>query len=232
MIEARLARGYPLMRRHPLSIGLIVVVVVTSVCFAGRPAYGQTNVQAGVQAGGQANIQTRVPSGGQAMDAREPIMGTWKLDPARSSLKRGGPSATARPIRPATWVFAAEGDGFRMSEYDGDSTASTPTLSYFAKFDSKEYPHPGGREKGETVAHWHVSPYLLVRLARVNDKPTEWVIYAISSDGKVLTTTSWDPETPEYHNVRVFDRKSDGGSDRTSDRAGDPESDSGKRPAK
>jgi hypothetical protein len=196
------------MCRHALRVLLTIVSLVMSVCFAGRPAYGQTNVQAGAQ----------------AMDAKEPIMGTWKLDPARSSLKRGGPSVAARPIRPATWVFAVEGDGFRMSEYDGDSTASTPTLSYYAKFDSKEYPHTGGREKSETVTHWHVSPYLLVRLARVNDKPTEWVIYAISSDGKVLTTTSWDPETPEYHNVRVFDRETD----RESDRGNDSE----KRPGK
>jgi hypothetical protein len=122
------------------------------------------------------------PVGKQPNVPVEPIFGTWKLDPSRSSLKRGGPAATNRPIRPATWVFSADGDGFRMNEYDGTNTNAKPT-------------------------HWEISPYLLIREARVNGKPTEWVVWAISSDANVLTSTSWDPDKPEYHNVRVFDRQ-------------------------
>ena len=169
--------------KNAFRIGFVAIALITTLLSCGHPAFGQD------------------------LEAKEPIMGTWKLDPARSALKRGGPSTPVRAIRPAAWVFAPEVDGFRMSEYDGETPTGTPTLSYFAKFDGKEYPHPGGRDKGETVTHWRVSPYLMVRLAKVNDKSTEWVIYAVSSDGKVLTSTSWNPETPEYHNVRVFDRE-------------------------
>jgi hypothetical protein len=147
------------------------------------------------------------PSAAQTSSSNQPLFGTWKLDPARSSLKRGGPQATNRPLRQATWVFSAEGDGFRMSEYNGDDTSAKPTLTYTAKFDGKEYSHQGGRDKGETVTHWQISPNIILREARVDGRPTEWVVWAVSSDDNVLTSTSWDPGTPEYQNVRVFDRQ-------------------------
>jgi hypothetical protein len=41
---------------------------------------------------------------------------------------------------------------------------------------------------------------------KTNGKPTEWVTYAISSDGSVLTTTMWEPATPEKHMVQVYER--------------------------
>ena len=37
-------------------------------------------------------------------------------------------------------------------------------------------------------------------------KTSEWVIYTVSSDGKVFTSISWAPSNPELQDVQVFTR--------------------------
>jgi hypothetical protein len=134
----------------------------------------------------------------------DPVVGTWKLDLAKSVMNRAG-GAPAHPTRPATRIFAVEGDGYRMSVLDDG--AGGAARAYFARFDGKEYPDPHGPGKGEIAIHWRLSPYLIVRLVKMNGMPTEYATYAVSADGNVLTTTSWDPATPEYHNVQVYERQ-------------------------
>ena len=96
-----------------------------------------------------------------------------------------------------------------MSVFDDGAPGGTAAArAYFARFDGKEYPDPHGPGKGEIAIHWRLSPYLIVRLAvKRTEPPTEYATYAVSSDGNVLTTTSWDPATPEYHNVQVYERQ-------------------------
>ena len=139
----------------------------------------------------------------QDTTSSDPVVGTWKLDLDKSVMNRAG-GAPVHPTRPATRVFAVEGDGYRMS-VSGDG--GTAARAYFARFDGKEYPDPHGPGKDEVAIHWRLNPYLVVRLVKMNGTPTEYATYAVSSDGNVLTTTSWDPATPEYHNVQVYERQ-------------------------
>jgi len=37
-------------------------------------------------------------------------------------------------------------------------------------------------------------------------QPTEWVNYAVSTDGNELITTMWAPEAPDKHMIQVYDR--------------------------
>jgi hypothetical protein len=96
-------------------------------------------------------------------------------------------------------------DPNRMTTFD--DAAPTAARSYFFRSDGKEYPDPYGPGRGEIANHWRPSPYVMVRLVKTNGKPTEWVTYAVSSDGNVLTTTEWDPATPEKHMIQVYDRQ-------------------------
>jgi hypothetical protein len=142
---------------------------------------------------------------GQDTAMTDPVVGTWKLDLDKSVMNRDG-GAPIHPKKPATRVFAVEGDGYRMSVFD-DGAGAASARAYFARFDGKEYPDPHGPGRGEVAIHWKLSPYLIVRLVKTNGKPTEYATYAVSADGNVLTTTSWDPATPEYHNVQVYERQ-------------------------
>ncbi len=141
---------------------------------------------------------------GQDANSGDPIVGAWKLDLVKSVRNRAG-GEPVHPTRQATRIFAVEGDGYRMSAFNDDAAASA--RAYFARFDGKEYPDPHGPGRGEVAIHWRLSLYLIVRLVKMNGTPTEYATYAVSSDGNVLTTTSWDPATPEYHNIQVYERQ-------------------------
>jgi hypothetical protein len=139
---------------------------------------------------------------GQASNSADPIFGTWKMDQSKSFSHRADekPTFATQHVR----ILAQEGNnGFRNTLMN-DPTSS-PEYSYSARLDGKEYPDPRGR-KDQTLTHWRVAPDLIVRLQKKNGKPSEWVIYTVSSDGKVFTSISWLPESPELQDLQVFTR--------------------------
>ena len=139
---------------------------------------------------------------GKAADSTDPIFGTWKMDQAKSVNNRGGDHATypTQHMR----ILASEGDGLRNTlSY---SPTLSPTYSYSAKFDGKDHPDPRTPGKDQTLAHWRLAPDLIVRLQKTNGKASEWVIYTVSSDGKVFTSVSWVPTNPELQDLQVFTR--------------------------
>jgi hypothetical protein len=144
-----------------------------------------------------------MPAFGEDADAAEPILGTWKLNLDESMTNRKG--VLAHPARPATRVFALENGGLRISVIGGPGTGTE--RSYFAKFDGKEYPDPRTTGAGETGTHLRLSPYLIVRSVKGGGKPLEWATWAISSDGNILTTIGWAPETPQDQNIQVYERQ-------------------------
>ena len=168
------------MRKQTLGIGLIVVALLTAISFESARVFGQD------------------------ADSKDPIVGTWKLNLGKSNSV-GPDGSLVRATRPATRIVAAEGDGYRMTTFD--DAAPNAARSYFFRPDGKEYPDPHGPGRGELANHWRPSPYVMVRLVKTNGKPTEWVTYAISSDCSVLTTTMWEPATPEKHMIQVYERE-------------------------
>ena len=139
---------------------------------------------------------------GQAVKSPDPIFGRWVMDQARSVNNRGGDHATfpTQHVR----ILAPEGDGLRNTL--ANSPTSSPVYSYSAKFDGKDYLDPRTLGNDQTLAHWRLAPDLIVRLQKTNGKPSEWVIYSVSSDGKVFTSISWVPTNPELEDLQVFTR--------------------------
>jgi len=139
---------------------------------------------------------------GQAVKSPDPIFGRWMMDQSRSVSHRLG-----EPERFPTQhvrILAPEGNGVR------NTLANTPTAppqySYAATFDGKDHPDPRTPGMDQTLAHWHLAPDVIVRLQKTNGKASEWVIYSVSSDGKVFTSISWVPSNPELQDVQVFTR--------------------------
>jgi hypothetical protein len=168
------------MRKQSLSIGLIALALLTAISFETPRVLGQ------------------------GADSKDPFVGTWKLNLAKSSSV-GPDGALVRPTRPATRTVTVEGDGYRMATFDDANPAAA--RSYFFRSDGKEYPDPHGPGKGEVANHWRPSPYVMVRLVKTNGKPTEWVTYAVSADGNALITTMWEPATPEKHMIQFYERQ-------------------------
>ena len=166
------------MRKYALHAGLLAVTLLTGFSIGHLRAFGQ------------------------ASDSADPIFGTWKMDQTKSVNNRGGDHA-AYPTQHMR-ILAPESGGLRNTLVN--SPASSPAYSYSGKFDGKNHPDPRFPDKDQTLAHWRLAPDLIVRLQKTNGKPSEWVIYTVSSDGKVFTSISWVPTNPELQDLQVFTR--------------------------
>jgi hypothetical protein len=65
----------------------------------------------------------------------------------------------------------------------------------------------GGDPKKQTYAYTKLDDHMLARLFYENGQIVEYSSYSVSKDGKTLSIVSWSPETPEYHNIQVFDKQ-------------------------
>jgi len=139
---------------------------------------------------------------GQAVTAADPIFGRWMMDQTRSVNNRGGDHA-AFPTQHVR-ILAPEGDGLRNTL--ANSPTSPPQYSYSGKFDGKDYRDTRTPGKDQTLAHWHLAPDLIVRQQKTDGQTSEWVIYTVSSDGRVFTSISWAPSRPDLQDVQVFTR--------------------------
>ena len=166
------------MRKYAFPAGLVVVTLAIALSFVHFRALGQ------------------------ASDSADPIFGTWKMDQTKSVNNRGANHASypTQHVR----VLTPEGGGLRNTL--AYSPTSAPVYSYSGKFDGKDHPDPRVPGQDQTLAHWRIAPDLIVRLQKTNGKPSEWVIYTVSSDGKVFTSISWVPTNPELQDLQVFTR--------------------------
>ena len=139
---------------------------------------------------------------GQETGATDPIFGTWKMDVTRSVNNRGGKHELY--AYQATRILTLKDDGFLMTLSTGAPTGQTVT--YFGKFDGKDYPDTRSRVGDETLAHWRINPQMIIRLKKTKGVPSEWVIYTVSNDGSVFTSTSWVPTNPELEDLQVVTR--------------------------
>jgi hypothetical protein len=166
------------MRKHFFGAGLVVMALAMTLLFAQFRVFGQ------------------------AAKSADPIFGRWMMDQTKSVNNRRGDHATfpTQHVR----ILAPEGAGLRNTL--ADSPTSSPTYSYSGKFDGKDHPDTRTPGKDQTLAHWRIAPDLIVRLQKTDGKASEWVIYTVSSDGKVFTSISWVPSNPELQDVQVFTR--------------------------
>lgn len=139
---------------------------------------------------------------GQASPSADPIFGTWKMDQTKSVNHRLG--TQERYTTQHTRILASEAGGLRNTLVN--SPTASPAYSYTGIFDGQDHPdsRAGGQER--TLAHWRLAPDLIVRLQKDKGIPSEWVIYTVSSDGKVFTSISWVPTHPELQDLQVFTR--------------------------
>ena len=166
------------MRKYALGVGFGVVTLAMALLFVQFRAFGQ---------------------GANSID---PIFGTWRMDVTKSVNNRGGDRAPY--LTQHTRILTPEGDGLRNTL--ANSPTSSPVYSYSGKFDGKDHPDPRTPGKDQTLAHWRIAPDLIVRLQKTIGKPSEWVIYTVSSDGNVFTSISWVPTNPELQDLQVFTR--------------------------
>jgi hypothetical protein len=133
--------------------------------------------------------------------ANDAMMGTWKLNEAKSKLAAGGPKNN-------TVVYEAAGDNIKVT-IDGVAPDGTPVHSeWTGKFDGKEYPSTGNpNEDMRSVKQ--IDDHTLHVVSKKGDKVVLTAHVVLSADGKsrTVTTTGTDSKGKKYKGVAVFDKQ-------------------------
>jgi len=143
------------------------------------------------------------------------FVGTWALDPAKTTMERAGPSGVqTRRADSFTWVFVPHGRYVDLNIYH-EYPAPAPSKIMAVVTDGKFHPcamkesclSTPGDPKEQSFAFWQMDARMAVRIFRVRGVVTEYNAYAVSADGKTFVATSWSPQTPQYRNTQVFVRQ-------------------------
>jgi hypothetical protein len=120
--------------------------------------------------------------GGMAFaQASDPLVGTWKLNAAKSK-------GTA--FKSGTTKIEKDGDGVKVTAdlMRADGTANK--WSFSAKYDGKDSPVTGNSPYGDTVAVERVDAHTFHFTSKMGGKVMTTQTIVISADGKTRTTTT------------------------------------------
>jgi hypothetical protein len=130
-----------------------------------------------------------------------PMMGTWKLNEAKSKL---GPGA-AKNI---TVVYEAAGDSIKATIDGVDGTGNPTHFEWTGRFDGKDYPLTGD-PTGDTRAYKQINEHTIEGITKKDGKVTGSSRIAIAADGKsrTVTTDLTDSAGKKIHNVSFYDKQ-------------------------
>ena len=147
----------------------------------------------------------------QGADAPEPgntpmIVGTWKLNLAKSKFTTGPPFQS----RILIWEWA--GDTLTHTNHTVNSKREKSTARFSAKFDGKDYPvyEPEDVKKpARYVRMKWIDAYTVESVNRKDGKDLTTYRHTVSKDGKTdtITQTGTTPEGQHGKDVLVYDKQ-------------------------
>ena len=138
-----------------------------------------------------------------AADAKDPLMGTWKLNVAKSKYSSG------QPPKGGTTTYEPYGkDGFKFTADNVDAQGKTTHVTFVAEYDGKDYPITGDPSR-DTIFCKRIDSHSHQTTNKKDGKITTTSRRVISKDGKTLTltTTGKTPQGQEVKNVLVFEKQ-------------------------
>jgi hypothetical protein len=137
-------------------------------------------------------------AGAQSTD---PLVGTWKLNLAKSTFSPG-PAPKAVTLR-----YEAAGQGLKVT-VDSEAATGQTKWEYQAGFDGKDYPITGNPQ-ADMISMKRLTSTSTEAAFKKGGKATTTSARAVSADGKTLTitTTGTNTEGKKVHDVQVFERQ-------------------------
>ena len=155
---------------------LLAVVVVASVVVLGGMAFAQSS---------------------------NPLVGTWKLNVAKSKY------TTGTAPKSFTLKYEAAGAGVKLTV---DSVGATGTVShweYTANEDGKDNPVVGNNQNADMIARTRINATTIRTVSKKGGKVTVTSTFVMSSDGKMMTVTSTGTDTSgqKVDTVGVYEKQ-------------------------
>ena len=134
--------------------------------------------------------------------AADPLVGTWKLNVAKSTYSPG-PAPKSLTVK-----IEAAGEGVKLTA-DGVRGDDTPIrVEFTAQYDGKDYPITGS-SMADTVSLKRLDANTTERTDKKGGKVTQTLTRKVSSDGKTMTVTykGTDAEGRPIDNVAVYEKQ-------------------------
>jgi hypothetical protein len=128
--------------------------------------------------------------------AKDPRVGVWKLNVAKSTFPNGNPPRSI--IR----SYEDRGGGlilYKQEVIDGQGNQSV--LNTTCKLDGMDYPQATQSAKSVTIAHRLIDAYTVEAVNKLDGKVTGVATQTVSKDGKTLTIKNTDGV------IQVFERQ-------------------------
>ena len=142
-----------------------------------------------------------VLSGVSIAQSSDPLLGTWKMNVAKSKFDPG-PAPKSTSLK-----YEAAGQGLKVT-VDTDGATGLAHWEYTANFDGKDYPVAGNPE-GDMVALKRMTTTTTEAVIKKSGKTMTSNTRVVSADGKSLTITvkGTNAKGQTVHNVQVFDKQ-------------------------
>lgn len=129
------------------------------------------------------------------------MMGTWKLNEAKSKIEPGAPKVTS-----VTYEAAADSVKCTVDSTDPNGTSSHS--EWTGKFDGKDYPVTGD-PTSDTRSYKKVSARVTTFTAKKDGKVTLMGRIVLAADGKsrTVTTTATDAKGMKVTSTAVYDKQ-------------------------
>jgi hypothetical protein len=113
--------------------------------------------------------------------SKDPLVGTWKLNVAKS---------TGLSYKSGTTKIEATGAGVKFDVELVGTDGTTHKWSFTANYDGKDNPVTGNSPYGDTVALERVDAHTIRTTGKLGGKTVSTQTIVVSADGKTRTTTT------------------------------------------
>ncbi len=201
------------------SMSLVIQPTETTVAEDGKTALGYGTYEVGIMppggraakaSGGYMNAMVKDAAGAwkiaRSMVAPvtpDPIIGTWKLNLAKSNYPSGpAPKST-------TIMYETAGNGIKVTVDALPATGDMLHYTYTANFDGKDNPVEGTAPDRDMTARTRVDANTQKSVSKKNGKVTTSQTYVVSPDRTMLTitTTGMTADGRPADSVAVYDRQ-------------------------
>jgi len=136
-----------------------------------------------------------------ASAAASPIMGTWKLNEAKSKIPAGAPKNT-------TVIYEAAGDKIKVTVDGVDAEGKPSHNEWTGKFDGKDYPLTGDPQSN-TRSYKTVDDHTTDFSNKKDGKVTLTGRIVLSADGKsrTVTVSETDAKGKKVTSSTVYDKQ-------------------------
>ncbi len=134
--------------------------------------------------------------------ADDPLIGTWKLNVAKSKYSPGPPP------RSTINKYEPSGNGVKFTQDVEDAQGNSTHVEYTAKYDGKDYPSSGNPSRDMVSWTPRTDPSTNDGTIKKGGKVIASFHRAVSKDGKTMTVTVQGTKNGQpYREVHVFDKQ-------------------------